>query len=437
MLNLPQITLISVDCNNPELAAEALKMSSSSIKFGKMVLLSDARPFNLSDDIEFFEIESIKNLNQYSKFVFNHLGEYVDTEFCITIHVDGYICNPHNWNPEFLNYDYIGAPWPTDEWFVVNKPKENRVGNGGFSLRSKKLLNLLKELNCPEHEDTAITQLFRQHLEEQGIRFAPLELASHFSQEKICSDLPVVAEKECFGFHGLNYSKFHRTNVKNVTFNFYKNNLIHMNEQRLLSFLQNEIGVSETTYFGANFAGNLEVQQIPEEYLQLLMFFKNTPIKTYLELGVANGGSFFTNSIFLQKTAETIHCVDSIAYANAPHVMQTEAKIISKVNKLKEFFPNKQFEFFNSTTDNFYKTNTQMYDCIFIDADHSYEGVRSDYDNSLKFLNNNGYLIFHDISNVNTGVAACWDEVSKKHHVVSEFRHPTNRNCGIGILKVS
>lgn len=436
MINLPQITLVAVDCKTPELAVESLRISSSNIKFGKILLLSDKKPFNLFDGVEFFEIEPINNLHEYSKFMINKLDDYITTEFCITIHVDGYVCSPHNWNPEFLNYDYIGAPWQSDEWFVKGKPECYRVGNGGFSLRSKKLIALTKGLDCPDHEDTTITQRHRTHLEQRGVKFAPLSIASCFSQEKICQDLQVNAETECFGFHGLEYSKFHKNNVRNVSLSFYKNSLIHMNCERLLSFLKNEIGVSETHYFGANFKGNLEVQQIPEEYLQLLTFFKNSNIKTYLELGVANGGSFFVNSIFLQNTAKIIHCVDCLAYKDAPHVLQTDKKILLKVNKLKEFFPEKEFCFFNQTTDGFFQENTNNYDCIFIDADHSYEGVMKDYCNSLKIVNNEGYLIFHDINNTNTGVARCWSEVSKKHKVIDTFSHDSNKNCGIGIIQI-
>ena len=40
----------------------------------------------------------------------------------------------------FLEYDYIGAPWPIDQDEHVNQ-KEYGVGNGGFSLRSKSKMN--------------------------------------------------------------------------------------------------------------------------------------------------------------------------------------------------------------------------------------------------------------------------------------------------------
>lgn len=219
---------------------------------------------------------------------------------------------------------------------------------------------------------------------------------------------------------------------------YYKDQIILKSEDELIDFISTEAGVNDTNYFNAKFLGNLRLQQIPEEYSQLLTFFKNSNIKNYLELGVALGGSFFLNSIFLQKSLVKSHCVDSLAYKDVPWVQQTYEKINAKVKRLKEYFPSKEFIFTNATTDDFFKTNTQNYDCIFIDADHEYEGVMKDYRNSLKFITTGGYLIFHDISNTNTGVSRCWKEVKKERPtaITYEFCHETITNCGIGIIQI-
>lgn len=217
---------------------------------------------------------------------------------------------------------------------------------------------------------------------------------------------------------------------------YYRDKIILKDNNELINFLSTEAGVNDTDYFNAKFLGNLRLQQIPEEYSQLLTFFKNTNIKNYLELGVALGGSFFLNSIFLQKTLQISHCVDCLAYKDVPWVQQTYEKINSKIERLKQFFPDKEFYFFNETTDDFFLKNTQKYDCIFIDADHEYDSVKKDYENSLKSLNNGGYLIFHDISNTRTGVESCWKEIKNKHGEIYEFCHETVKNCGIGVIKV-
>jgi predicted O-methyltransferase YrrM len=437
-LSLSQVTLVAIDCINAEMAVEALNVSSENIEFGKTLLLSNEKPYNCTDNILFQKIEKISNIHDYNVFILKELHKYINTEHCLIVQADGYVSDLKNWQHSFLDYDYVGSPWTDTEWFTSKKNKELRVGNGGFSLRSKRLLTLTSslELELEANEDVVICVFSKEILQSKGIKFAPLDIAKFFSQEKVCDDLNVDAEKECFGFHGKNYTQFHLQKQRDLHFQFYKNSLIKMPSDRLMKFLRSEIGVSDTNYFCASFKGNLEVQQIPEEYCKLLNFFKNSKIESYLELGVANGGSFFTNSIFLQNTARTIHCVDCLAYKDAPHVQQTADKILSKVNKLKTLFPKKEFNFFNQSTDEFFLNNKRKYDCIFIDADHSYEGVTKDYLNSLEFVKKDGYLIFHDINNVHTGVARCWNEVSTKHTIVDVYSHPYVNNCGIGIIQV-
>ena len=50
-------------------------------------------------------------------------------------------------------------------------------------------------------------------------------------------------------------------------------------------------------------------------------------------------------------------------------------------------------------SDNFFNTNTKMFDAIFVDGDHSFEQVKKDSENALKFLKENGVIIWHDIYN--------------------------------------
>jgi len=62
---------------------------------------------------------------------------------CLLVQPDGFVINPDKWDNQFFEYDYIGAPWEQvphsylDPW-----GKPHRVGNGGFSFRSKKLLDV-------------------------------------------------------------------------------------------------------------------------------------------------------------------------------------------------------------------------------------------------------------------------------------------------------
>ena len=42
------------------------------------------------------------------------LKEYINSEHVLVIQDDGHIVNPDIWDDNFLDYDYIGAPWPTE-----------------------------------------------------------------------------------------------------------------------------------------------------------------------------------------------------------------------------------------------------------------------------------------------------------------------------------
>lgn len=52
--------------------------------------------------------------------------------------------------------------------------------------------------------------------------------------------------------------------------------------------------------------------------------------------------------------------------------------------------------FFLGTTDSFFTQDTQTFDIIFIDADHKFEAVKKDFNNSLKVLNKYGIIFIHD-----------------------------------------
>jgi hypothetical protein len=136
----------------------------------------------------------------------------------LIVQYDGYIINPDKWKDEFLNFDYIGAPWSKpheSDRIFARDPFGNlqRVGNGGFSLRSKKLLDLAKKLNLKwepyrdcYNEDGYIC-VFKRHIyEENGCKFAPLDVAKYFSHE---ADIPEVQGIMPFGFHG-KWSKYRR-----------------------------------------------------------------------------------------------------------------------------------------------------------------------------------------------------------------------------------
>lgn len=143
----------------------------------------------------------IKNLTyaEYNNFII-HLGKFWnDNSYALICQNDGYPIYADNWTNEFLEYDYIGSPWGTD------RPDHKRVGNGGFSLRSSKLLKTVSDLVSSPNgfsEDLVICDILGDVLQEQyNIKFAPISLAMKFSFEHYIPERNNMQLNECFGFH--------------------------------------------------------------------------------------------------------------------------------------------------------------------------------------------------------------------------------------------
>ncbi len=194
-LTIPSTTLVCIDCCNHELSIRALEHSIRQCGFDRAVFFTD-KDFNLNG-IDVIKIPTITTKEQYSRFVIKELHKYIHTDFILMIQYDGFIINPEAWTDEFLKYDYIGAKW---HWYHDG----HNVGNGGFSLRSKRLMQALMDesINASSveyGEDTLICRTYRSLLENKyGIKFAPESLAERFSYER--SDF---TNGHPFGFHGL------------------------------------------------------------------------------------------------------------------------------------------------------------------------------------------------------------------------------------------
>lgn len=194
-LELNNITILCIDGVDPNQGLKALKYSMREINFAKSIMISHEEPNNIPDNIQFEQIEPLTH-DSYSPFVLHNLWRYVETDYCLLINDDGFIINPDLWSFEFLKFDYIGAPWK-------NYGQINRVGNGGFSLRSKKLIDLCRYINPypGEHEDGAICIRHKNFLESNGCKFAPVEVAMKFSLESRIPECDFDLNNS-FGFHG-------------------------------------------------------------------------------------------------------------------------------------------------------------------------------------------------------------------------------------------
>jgi len=82
----------------------------------------------------------------------------------------------------------------------------------------------------------------------------------------------------------------------------------------------------------------------------------------------------------------------------------------------------------------------QPLDYLFIDGDHSYAGVKSDFETYGPMVQKGGVIAFHDIvegkpENVG-GVPKFWGEVKPRYRHKEIIRDPRQGGCGIGVLFV-
>lgn len=207
MRKLPEVTLALVSSIDIDKAIKMLQKSSEEIEFARIKFISHEKPANLPSGIDFSKCEEIRDTHKYSQIIFKELTTYIDTNFCLLIQPDSCIIHPELWDNSWLEYDYIGAPWAIkDDAYICHDTGEHvRVGNGGFSLRSKTLMNapwiyqlpLLAEQGY-DNEDGNICVYHRVHMKKIGIKFASVEVASRFSFETLVPENVGIIP---FGYH--------------------------------------------------------------------------------------------------------------------------------------------------------------------------------------------------------------------------------------------
>ena len=203
-----KISAVIIDTySNKKLPTLAIEKTLECTRIGKIYTFSDAPYF---DGAEFVRIPKITSIKEYEKWVLGGMLDFVKEDFLI-IQWDGFVLQPSKWNEEFESYDYIGAPWPKKLFLQPGNIElnmlKNSVGNGGFSLRSKKLLLETAKIDFnsltfpTKSEDLIICHYLYDHFIDIGIRFPDPEIAARFSiesQDAFYGQDPMTV----FGFHG-------------------------------------------------------------------------------------------------------------------------------------------------------------------------------------------------------------------------------------------
>jgi len=181
-----------------KISLRALKQGSNEIPLVACTPLDPTSQLYHGID-EVYQIPALKGVREYSMWFLQNASRYVLTDYAEFVQHDGFVVNQHKFEEAFLDYDYIGAPWP-----LWPQNKGYRVGNGGFSIRSKKFLEVCAEMDFTkaesDAEDFIVCVEFREQMEKAGLTFAPLEVAARFSVENVIPEYDT--SYPTYGFHG-------------------------------------------------------------------------------------------------------------------------------------------------------------------------------------------------------------------------------------------
>jgi hypothetical protein len=184
-MNLPDVTLVMIDVQAPELARLSLRDSVQDIRFGEVVVFSDTdlvdkQLSQVAQEFRWVPTSKWDSLYERVKYFWYAVPDYIHTKFMLEIQWDAWIIDPDMWTDEFLEYDFVGAPW----WYTDGL----NVGNG-CALRSMKFMRYLQEHQKEfplkdAREDDLLGRRYRKKLEkEAGLKWPSEQLASRYAFE--------------------------------------------------------------------------------------------------------------------------------------------------------------------------------------------------------------------------------------------------------------
>jgi cephalosporin hydroxylase len=153
--------------------------------------------------------------------------------------------------------------------------------------------------------------------------------------------------------------------------------------------------------------GGLLIWQYPNQFSKYLCLLRKHNIQSYIEIGCRWGGTFVLTNEYLKifnivNKSVAIDIIDSPVSKYCMNNNETEfIKINSNSQEFKNYISNNKF------------------DLVFIDGDHSYAGVKNDYEVSK---NSGKIFVFHDIvSDACPGVVQFWNELKNTETETYDF----------------
>lgn len=194
MLRLPDVTLVLVETREHALAGLALEDCERRAEFGDVLVLTDRVDSFARRGRRVIEVPDWPDKEGWSRCFWTGVAPHMRTSHALCIQWDSWIVEPDMWRDEYLKYDYIGAPW----WYKDGM----NVGNGGFCLRSTRLMRFVHKHRAAfpcvtSADDDLYCRKYRPTLQEAGFVWAPESVAFDFAFECVRPD----TSARHFGFH--------------------------------------------------------------------------------------------------------------------------------------------------------------------------------------------------------------------------------------------
>jgi hypothetical protein len=189
---------------------------------------------------------------------------------------------------------------------------------------------------------------------------------------------------------------------------------------------------------------NFKIQQKKIEWISFIEeVSKNGKINFCLEIGCYDGGT----TVFLSNFCNNLITIDQPNPARFDEFKYS----YGESNKFGSEYLKSKCDF-NYISGNSHKIETidsvkkilgdNKLDLLFIDGDHSYEGVKLDYEMYSELVKDNGYIAFHDVhrskfhEDHGCFVHDFWDEISNNKETKVFYDPLSNSEWGgIGLLQ--
>jgi len=181
--------------------------------------------------------------------------------------------------------------------------------------------------------------------------------------------------------------------------------------------------------------------QVRSEILQLLKFLDKVRPRTILEIGTARGGTLFLLTGVISKNALVVSL-------DLPGGRFGGGYVRWKIPLYRSFaLPNQKIYLIRknsherATLDEVKAVlRGEKVDFLFIDGDHTYEGVKKDFEMYKSLVKKGGTIAFHDIvphpPEDGCQVNKFWNEIKNRYKAI-EFVEDWNQKWGgIGLIKI-